>query len=503
MKSKEIERKKSHESLEKEKSLEKTEKDQEITENRKNNHDNQSLSEKTDPFRSQSQGLIDRKRSISGKNRIEEEKKRLRFLEEMKKKEAEIKRKQRQEEIENKLKDLKERKKEEEEKKSSEEKQKVLEKEEIERKELEKKRKRLEENKKKLKEFKEKQEAEKLKLLEFEKSELEIKKDSKKKETEEFLKKQSEKLKQNFEEKKNERSLEMRKKQDLEAQEKLKELERKKNIEQTLEKERQKREKEKLIRQEIKELQNKESISSIFEKYQEELLSIYNYYIENTELSLDVAYNKENLQFKGFMTFVVEFQLSPQILNFEKMLLIYRSTTKDKTLKDKVPIGVDFKEFQQTLLRIAIKGKKWFDELGRNQDFLLKNQEEEVKEEAGNWNNEEIVGFDKEKVDEYEKIHETDEKTIEGLMRYLDFPMDKVKLNNKLRDLKSKHDKVTAPRDKRKAFENKLIEKREKSIESVIVNNKSSKVLKNNENKKKKKIKNLSKGGSYINLEEK
>ena len=466
------------------------EKEEKKEEERKNYHDDQSVSEKMDPFRSQSQGIT-RKRSISGKNRIEEEKKRQKFLEEMKKKEAEIKRQQRLEEVAVNLKEMKERKKEEEEKKALEEKQKVLEKEENDRKEEEKKRKRLEENKRKLKEFKEKQESEKMKLLEMEKLQEERKMEGKKKETEVFLKKQGEILKQNFEDKKRERSLEMKKKQEAESLEKQKEADRKRAIEQTLEKERIKRDKEKQLRQEIKELQRKPEIQSIFSKYQEELNIIYNYYIENTELSLDVPYNKENLQFKGFMTFAVEFQITPQVLNYEKMQLVYRSTTKDKTLKDNVPIGVDFKEFQQCLLRIAIKGSKWFDQIGKINGGSFKKEEEEVKE--GEWNiNEEIV--DKEKVDEYERIQETDGKTVEGMMKYLDFPMEKVKLFNKLRDLKSKHDKVTAPRDKKKAFESKLQEKkRERSNEgSIVLNNNvgSSKVLgKNNENKGKNKEK--------------
>ena len=440
--------------------------------------------DKIDPMRSQSQGL-QRKRSISGKNRVEEEKMRQKFLDEMKQKEAEIKRKHRQEEVETRLKELKEKKKDEELRKLQDEQRKIQEKQEIENKEQEKKRKRLEENKKKLKEFKEKQENEKLKLMTNEKQEQEKKLDFKKKETDEFLKKQAEKLKQNFEEKKRERSEEIKKKQALEAQEKLKEIDRKKNISMTLEKERVKREKEKKFRQEIKELQRNENISAVFKRYNEELTTIYEYYKENTELSLDVPYVKENMQFKGFMNFAVEFQLIPQIISIEKMQLVYRSTTKDKKLAEKVPIGVNFEEFQQSLLRIAIKGKKWFDLLGNNKEISQQKPEEEVKEEIETWNNEEFSGFDKEKIDEYEKIQETDEKTLEGLMKYLDFPMEHVKMNNKLRDLKTRKDKVMAPREKKKAFVNKLNEKqRETSTEHQQLSNIVVVKPKNNENKK-------------------
>ena len=441
--------------------------------------------EKIETIRSQSQG-IQRKRSISGKNKIEDERNKQRFLEEMKKKEAEIRRKQRQEEVEAKLKELKERKKEEEELKSQEENKRFQEKEEQEKKDLEKKRKRFEENKKKLRDFKEKQENDKTRLETVEKLELEKKLETKKKDTDEFLKKQSEKLKQNFEGKKKERSAEMRKKQETEDLEKTREIERKKNISHTLEKERIKREKEKKFREEIKELQSKEEISAVFKKNSEELSSIYAYYIENTELSLDVAYVKENLQFKGFMNFAVEFQLIPQILSIEKMQLLYRATTKDKQLAEKVPIGLNFSEFQQILLRIAIKGKKWFDFIGGDKENPGKKPEEEAKEEISTWNHEEISALDKDKIDEYEKIQETDGKTVEGLMKYLDFPIDKAKLNNKLKDLKMKHDKVLAPRDKKKAFASKLSEKkREKSADLPVLQEKA----KNNENKQQKKQK--------------
>lgn len=323
----------------------------------------------------------------------------------------------------------------------------------------------MEENKKRLKEFKEKQENDRQRALSEQKTALEKQQESKKKENDGFLKKQAEKLNKAFEEKKKERSLENQKKQESLALKQAKELERKKNVSQTLEKERAVREKERLFREKLKDSLLIPEISQVFKKFNEELTHIYNYFRENTDIT------NEKLSFKGFMNFSVQFLLCPQVVSYEKMQLFFNYTTKEKD-KEAGPLGVDFQEFLQLLLRVGIKGKKAFDFLAENSSLEGDKSEDIIK-------NIEDIEKGKDEIDDLEGIQNLTASTVEGMMKYLDFPMDKAKMNNKLRDLKLKNEKVQAPRDKKKEFVNKLVEKKREKSEDF------NQKLANNENKTK------------------
>ena len=56
------------------------------------------------------------------------------------------------------------------------------------------------------------------------------------------------------------------------------------------------------------------------------------------------------------MIFVTQFNIYPRILNITEIKLIYRSITRDKSLTKNKPIGISYDEFQQAILRVAIKG---------------------------------------------------------------------------------------------------------------------------------------------------
>ncbi len=57
------------------------------------------------------------------------------------------------------------------------------------------------------------------------------------------------------------------------------------------------------------------------------------------------------------------FQLNPYIINAKSVLSIFKSLTKDKQISKEYYLGLNFEEFQQALLRIAIKHKTIFNKL--------------------------------------------------------------------------------------------------------------------------------------------
>lgn len=94
---------------------------------------------------------------------------------------------------------------------------------------------------------------------------------------------------------------------------KEKEAKRKEKVYVTLEKEREKRELEKNSRKKIFKLYQTEPFQDLFKKYHDRLNNLYNFYVLNTELKLDVNYSRENMQFKGFMNFASHFKLYPEV----------------------------------------------------------------------------------------------------------------------------------------------------------------------------------------------
>lgn len=59
------------------------------------------------------------------------------------------------------------------------------------------------------------------------------------------------------------------------------------------------------------------------------------------------------------------FHLNPYILNSKNVLNIFKSLTKDKQISKEYYIGLNFEQFQQALLRIAIKHKTVFNKIAQ------------------------------------------------------------------------------------------------------------------------------------------
>ena len=245
--------------------------------------------------------------------------------------------------------------------------------------------------------------------------------------------------------------------------EKKKEEERKKKMDMVLERERERREAEKKFKEKLLTIQNSEPYQAVYKKHSKPLKHVFEYYKEDPAT--------EVLNFPGFMHFASQLNVFPALLNPEELNLIFRSLTRDK---NKAEMGLKYDEFQQALLRIAIKAKVTLNKVhdryasqiaqqsqveqsemkkmidderrGLGEQPLNEEQEQQLKERV---NFEENL-VDRERDDIYHKIEEATPETLEALIFYLDLPADKKLLSEKLKALRKENAKFLAPRDKKR-----------------------------------------------------
>lgn len=93
---------------------------------------------------------------------------------------------------------------------------------------------------------------------------------------------------------------------------------------------------------------------------------LYEFYTESVDLDYQIPNYKEMMQFKGYMIFCQNFNLAPSPLSRDEIHNIYRSVTNKQEYYKNVPYAVYLKEFQQTLLRMAIKAGHGFTGSGSN-----------------------------------------------------------------------------------------------------------------------------------------
>ncbi|CAD8109737.1 unnamed protein product [Paramecium sonneborni] len=431
-------------------------------------------------------------------NRAIEDKLQKQQEEEQKKIDAEEKRKKHQEKLKQEYLRKKKEKEEQEQLKKQEERQEMIEKAEKEKKQQELLKKEADDKKLKLREYKEKM-AEESKIKEAQNLELQKQKqEQERKQREEFQKKQKEEVTKLLEQKKKEfKDKEQQEKQkEQKAKEEIKEW--KNNVEIMLQQEQEVRQREKQMHSKILQLQQNQDIQSIYKKYEKQLQAIYHAYQEYTDWKIENAgIEKELLQFKGFTNFASQFSIYPAIITPEDAQLIFRSITRERERQQQQlnekngfnatpPKGMNYIEFQQALLRIAIKGQKYFDLLNdkyennmKTIDMLALKKDQAISEE----------GPLEKREDQYQQVDATSFKTLQGLIYFLDMPEEKTEMNSKLRALKLEFQKVAAQRDKKQMVQQKLTEevkqptKRKQSIGQKETKDKSQEKLQPQRNK--------------------
>lgn len=142
------------------------------------------------------------------------------------------------------------------------------------------------------------------------------------------------------------------------------------------------------------------------------------------------------------MTFAKDFSFFPTILPPREIRVIFKSLTKVKPIVERRQVSLTFEDFEETLLRIAIKGGEIFNQIfasRANRGSQLGDQAYEKM--VNNHNKAEEEALEAESpglTDIYNRIDETTKNTMQGLFYYLDLPNDKQALYDKLHELRSR-----------------------------------------------------------------
>lgn len=103
-----------------------------------------------------------------------------------------------------------------------------------------------------------------------------------------------------------------------------------------------------------------EPIKRAFTKFEGNLKALFDFLIQNTYLSLTEKKHNNEIIFDTWKNFINIFELSI-IVHPKDTSFIFKSITKGKIIPKEYFIGMNFSEFQQALLRIAIKYKAVFN----------------------------------------------------------------------------------------------------------------------------------------------
>ena len=189
----------------------------------------------------------------------------------------------------------------------------------------------------------------------------------------------------------------------------------------------------------IRGLLEKKEVGDLFKSHEKQLKQVYQWYVGSVHHAIGVPYKLDELVFKAFMLFAAEFAIHPTLLNIKEVQAIFRSITNHKPIEDRKPITMSFVEFEEALLRIAIKAGNICNELythkSKNKGQKGDQEYEDMMKEYQDGREEENRDED-EDGEEYERIDEATMHTVEGLFFYLDLPKERQAVFDKLNELR-------------------------------------------------------------------
>lgn len=295
--------------------------------------------------------LISRNSKSKVVNKVQVLKEQEMLVKKLENQDREKKRKLRKQVIEEKLKKAKEEK----EKKNKEESEKKkVEEETMKRKKKKRDEKRIEQKKKReleLNEWKQKKQEEDAKFKEVEEEKKKAAEVNRKKKREQFLKTVKIQLNETIvskpeikvEEKKL-KEIDVKQSQDLKAS-------RKKLLDKKLNIERKKKEEALKAHREFSDLKEKPEVVEVFENFRRSNEVIFSHYCKSIQVKFGET--PTSLSFAGFNKFCTSFNIVPGLVNNEKVLNVFRATTKAKTQKSGSVISLNLNEFEECLLKLS------------------------------------------------------------------------------------------------------------------------------------------------------
>lgn len=103
-----------------------------------------------------------------------------------------------------------------------------------------------------------------------------------------------------------------------------------------------------------------ESIKRTLARFDPNLHALFDFLLQNTFLAITDKRHNNEIIFDTWRFFINAFDLA-LIVNPKVTAYIFKSLTKDKLVPKEYHIGLNFEEFQQALLRLAIRYKKFFN----------------------------------------------------------------------------------------------------------------------------------------------
>ena len=319
---------------------------------------------------------------------------------------------------------------------------------------------RLEEMKRQVKERKEEREREKQAQFEKERKLLEEKDRARRERSQQFLKEKKKELKVFFDQeaqKREKKSLEVK---DRLAREKEKEEKLKSAIESNFKNDREKMLREQQYNEKLISILNSPATKDSLSAVEMQVRYIFGHYCE---LLKDPVYLQSKLQnkndilhYRNFIAFANQFNLVPTLVKLPEIKVMYRSCTRHKSLDDDTPIGLDFRGFQEMLVRIAAKKQAFFTDIGaKTGDRSRASSPDKNRSKSGEKVSLDVLdqsvndfssvrGFE----DNYANIEDWSPKAFDGLLSFLEIPRDKNSLVDKLNSLRKENRRTVSQRER-------------------------------------------------------
>lgn len=192
----------------------------------------------------------------------------------------------------------------------------------------------------------------------------------------------------------------------------------------------------------------KKEMRELFKYHEKPLKQIYASYASSVHIPIGVKYKLDELVYKGWMNFAAEFSIHPTLITLKEVQAVFYALTNHKVLEDGKPATLSFAEFEEAIVRTAIKAGDVCNELyshkvktqGEKGDQgygKIMNKHKKKRDDDDENEDEDEEEDEEEDDDESEKIDEATMHTIEGLFFYLDLPKDRQAVFDKLNTLRS------------------------------------------------------------------
>ena len=211
----------------------------------------------------------------------------------------------------------------------------------------------------------------------------------------------------------------------------------------------------------MEQFEQSKEVLSLYEKYEKPIQQIFEHFQEYNDVKITSAIDKQTLQMKGVVQFAQQFNIVPGVMQLQELTVLYNSLMKESTNNEK---GMSLGDFRHFLTRLSIQNRNYFDRIYEKFKPNEGKEDSRQKQMQGIIDDEKKLDKKKKSQNSAENLHadlaaqngdsldddqqpaepqqsaqdvlQTSSKTIEGLISYMNFPVDKNQLTNRLKQMK-------------------------------------------------------------------